>query len=214
MRHSRRTLCVTFAAILALGLAAPAAAQAEPADPSTDTSAIDAAELSDLIASDPEARFVSVAEAEEVFGVSQTEIVEPTTPDNARADSEVTPLHVWLGCDYSGKADWPHVTNNQASVHGYWVRNGGDCPSKNKVYVNLQALLCSSAGCTWRNQATDSGTFSAGSGTGYWATPHKTCKDTSLVGWRGEVEVDLAGMPDPVVYDYGVAKDLRCYPAA
>jgi hypothetical protein len=118
-------------------------------------------------------------------------------------------------CNYNGVADYPHVTNNEASVHGYWVVLSGSCPSTAKVTADLQALACSSLfGCTWITQDTRSGTYTPGSGTGHWATPHKACGYTATVGWRGRVDVDLTNWSDPSGYQYSVERDLACYPAA
>lgn len=117
-------------------------------------------------------------------------------------------------CTYKGVADHPHITANEASVHGYWIKKSGTCPSTAKVTVDIQALACSSVfGCTWVTQNTKSGTFLAGSGTGRWATPHHPCRNKNKVGWRGRVDVDLTNWNDPKGYDYSVEKDLACTPA-
>lgn len=180
--------------------------EAELTVPSTAASTSGASEISSQIASDPNARYVSVTEATEMFGFDPNENAESTEP-------EISPFDSWGGCDYEGRADYPHVTNFEASVHGYWIKTGGTCPSTATVTVDLQALLCSSFGCTWVTQETDAGTFKPGSGTGRWATPHKDCASSSLVGWRGQVDVNLTDWADPYGYDYGAAKDLNCSPA-
>lgn len=133
IKHPKKKVGLLFAAMLALGLVVPTAAQAEVAGPSTVTTTSDAPEVSSQIAKDPDARYVSVAEANEQFGyepIENTDSIEPV----------FSPYTSWWGCDYEGRADYPHVNNNQASVHGYWV---------------------------------------------------------STVGWRGQVDVDLADFADP-----------------
>jgi hypothetical protein len=121
---------------------------------------------------------------------------------------------VWAGkCEYTGRADYPHVTNREASVHGYWVRLSGSCPSTARVTVDLQAYACSNIGCIWITQNTAEGTFASGSGTGRWATPHKACASAREIGWRGRVDVDLTGKVDPFGYQYSAQRDLMCTPA-
>lgn len=126
----------------------------------------------------------------------------------------LAPATVASTCNYSGKADYPHVSSGEASVHGYWIKNSGRCPSTATVTVDLQARACSDVfGCVWITQSTASGTFTPGPGTGKWATPHKKCANSSTGGWRGRVDVDLTDWSDPSGYDYSVAVDLACSPA-
>lgn len=133
--------------------------------------------------------------------------------DSDVAVGTVTPNITAGKCKYDGKADHPHKSNNEASVHGYWVRLGGACPSTAKVTVDLSAYACASgSGCVWVTQNTKSGTFTPGSGTGHWATPHKGCSGASTVGWRGRVDVDLTNVSDPSGYQYSTAVDLACHP--
>ena len=175
----------------------PAAAQAESAGPTNVPE----------ISNDSGARYMSVAEAEKQFGYDPNEGTESPEP-------EISPYTSWWGCDYEGTTDNPHVTNNQASVHVYWVKTGGTCPETATVTVDLQALFCDMDGdCSWITQETDSGTYKVGPGSGKWATPHKDCAGSNLVAWRGQVDVDLTDFSDPYGYHYGRALDLNCYPA-
>lgn len=205
------------AAAFALTLIAPTAAQAQSAEPlPAPAPAAESAELSSRIASDPSMRYVSVAEAEAQFGFdSAAEIPAAEAPRADESEAPVmTPLNDWWGCGWDGVADWPHVTNGEASVHGYWVYNSGDCPATADVTVNLQALGCSNVGCTWITQASDTAAgVASGSGTGRWATPHKGCASSSPVAWRGEVFVGLSEFWHPYGASYGTAKDLNCAPA-
>lgn len=208
-RFARRTLSITGAA--ALTLIAALAPQAAFASTPNEATAPDSSEIQSLIANDPSMEYVSVAEAVEQYGfdpsAESTDLGEDTGP-------VVTPLNDWWGCGWDGVADWPHVTSGQASVHGYWVYNSGSCPSTADVTVNLQALGCSTFGCTWITQATDTATaVTPGSGTGHWATPHKTCANSNPVGWRGEVFVGLTDFWHPYGASYGTARDLNCSPA-
>ena len=113
----------------------------------------------------------------------------------------------------TGRADYPHVTNFEASVHGYWVVLSGTCPSTAKVTVDLRAVECTPFGCVWITQDTRSGTFTPGSGTGHRATPHKACANAKKVGWRGQVDVDLTGVNDPSGFQYSPEVNLACSPA-
>lgn len=152
----------------------------------------------------------------------------PATPANLRRVAATPPLDaglavvaplVWAGnCEFTGKGGNPHISTKwggrQASVHGYWVKISGTCPSTAKVTVDLQALACSSLyGCMWVTQNTDSGTYTPGSGSGKWATPHKPCANANRVGWRGRVDVDLTNVNDPSGYQYSPELDLDCSPA-
>lgn len=128
-------------------------------------------------------------------------------------EAEISALWTSGKCHYGGRADYPHVTKGEASVHGYWVVDSGKCPLTAKVEVTLQAYGCASGvGCGWINQNSASGTFGPGSGTGNWATPHKACLTIGKIGWRGRVDVDLSGQVDPLGYDYSAEKDLKCTP--
>lgn len=188
--------------ITLMGLAVPSGAWAATTPSSSDAT--------ESVLVDPGARYVTLEEAEQLYGVTEDEIVS----DTPEVQSDVvSPMSSWGGCDYEGVGDYPHVTRNQASVHGYWVKTGGTCPGTAKVTVDLQALLCGMGGCSWVTQNTDSGTFQPGSGTGRWATPHKTCANTNSVGWRGEIDVDLTNWADPYGKHYSPAKNLNCSPA-
>ncbi|GAD34527.1 Zn-finger domain associated with topoisomerase type I [Microbacterium sp. TS-1] len=204
MRNAKM-LGLVVASALAMMLAVPgaaSAAQVEPAPP---------ADVAAQIASDPELRYVTVAEAEALYGFDAD---AEDVPEPAATEPVVTPLWSWWGCDWRGKADYPHVTKNEASVHGYWVKDGGDCPATGTVTVELQALGCSQFGCTWITQATDVAPgVKPGSGTGRWATPHKACANNNLTGWRGRVDTALTDFYDPFGWDDGPAKDLSCSPA-
>jgi hypothetical protein len=206
MRLNKRMGPVASVAFL-LVLAASGPAHAAPTNLT-----IPASDMSGLIASDPGSEYVSIAEAKREFGFDPAvEELEPlVTPE-----PEVTPLWSWWGCDWRGVADYPHKTNGEAAVHGYWVRDGGDCPSTGTVTAQLQALACSSLyGCTWITQSTHTVKgVKPGSGTGHWATPHKRCASSSTVGWRGRVDTALTAFYDPFGWDYGAQKDLACSPA-
>jgi hypothetical protein len=163
-------------------------------------------ELYDTIVNSPGFHYAPGPETDEDTGTGPgfgTDLASPVmAPD------------VWAGkCEYTGRADYPHVTNREASVHGYWVRLSGSCPSTARVTVDLQAYGCSSVGCIWITQNSDEGTFAPGSGTGSWATPHKACASAATVGWRGRVDVDLSGKVDPFGYQYSAERDLMCTPA-
>lgn len=205
MRNAKM-LGLAAVSALALMMAVPgpaSAAQVEPAPPADDVAA--------QIASDPEMWYVSVAEAEAVYGFDAhaENVSEPVSTEPV-----ITPLVSWWGCDWHGQADYPHVTNNEASVHGYWVKDGGDCPATGTVTVELQALGCSQFGCTWITQETDRAPdVKPGSGTGRWATPHKACANNNSTGWRGRVDTALKDFYDPFGWEDGPAKDLNCSPA-
>ncbi|HWK20940.1 MAG TPA: hypothetical protein VNR37_09275 [Microbacteriaceae bacterium] len=206
---STKKLGLLFAAALAMVFIAPAAAQAATADSPPPATASDSSDLNSLIASDPNAEFVSLEVAEKQYGFDPyaADTTESTVP-------VVTPFYAWWGCDWDAVSDYPHVSSGQASVHGYWVYNSGDCPATATVTVNLQALWCSGMwGCSWYTLATDVaiGVY-PGSGTGHWATPHSPCATTSVVGWRGSVFVEPTDFWHPYGWTDGTPQNLSCSP--
>ncbi|KJL27162.1 hypothetical protein NFX31_14315 [Microbacterium azadirachtae] len=208
--RTKKKFGLAIAAAFALVIAVPAAASADSGEgaPPSDTS-----DLAAQIANAPDLRYVSVAEAVEEFGFDPSAPVE-STPSSDESGLVLTPMNEWWGCEWDGKADYPHVTNGEASVHGYWVYKSGSCPSTADITANLQALGCSSLGCTWITQATGTATaVTPGSGTGHWATPHKACANSNPVGWRGEVYVGLTNFWHPYGPSYGAQVDLSCSPA-
>jgi hypothetical protein len=213
MRRTALGIGLALTALIAAGTTVPAYA-ASPTDPATAISQQLAAGMSTdspsypALASSPGFHYVAATPA------NLQKAAATASASNAGA-AAVTPNVSAGSCNYNGVADYPHVTNGEASVHGYWVVLSGTCPSTAKVTADLQALACSSLfGCTWITQDTRSGTYTPGSGTGHWATPHKTCGSTATVGWRGRVDVDLTNWSDPSGYQYSVERDLACYPAA
>jgi hypothetical protein len=117
------------------------------------------------------------------------------------------------GCTFRQAIDDPHISSSTplaASVHGWWRRIGGTCPSLANVDVYLQAYWCDGWGCRWVTVASASRDVRAGGGAGNRVTARRTCKSTKSVGWRGAVDVDLIGIDDPPGYTYSVIKNLGC----
>lgn len=147
------------------------------------------------VLSNPNAEYVSVEEAKEIYDFVPLSLEESQS-----------------GLAYQSPTLQKH---GEASVHGYWIIDGGKCPSTATFTVDLQALLCSGLyGCVWITQTSATGKdVKPGSGTGRWATPHKACRNSNSVAWRGAVDTDLTNFADPLVKDYGPAKNLACSPA-
>jgi hypothetical protein len=120
------------------------------------------------------------------------------------------------GCTYRQAIDNPHISSTAppaASVHGYWLKVGGTCPSKANVDTYLQAYWCDQYGCRWIVVASNSGDVYPGGGSGRRVTARETCSSTSKrVGWRGYVDVDLIGVSDPPGYTYSDPVNLYCVP--
>lgn len=117
------------------------------------------------------------------------------------------------GCTYQQAIDDPHLSSGDTSVHGWWVKVSGTCPSKATVTVYLQAYFCGGGSCGWETLNHGQGDYYAGGGSGNRATARWTCSDTSpVVGWRGYVDVDLDGVSDPSGYTYSTIQNLPCYP--
>jgi hypothetical protein len=116
-------------------------------------------------------------------------------------------------CKYRQAIDDPHRSGGDTSIHGWWLKYSGTCPSKANVDVYLQAYWCDFLGCRWVTVASGSGDFYQGGGSGKWANARESCSSTArLVGWRGFVDVDLIGVSDPSGYTYSVIKNLYCSP--
>jgi hypothetical protein len=115
-------------------------------------------------------------------------------------------------CTYRQVLDDPHPSSGDTSVHGWWRRISGTCPSRANVDVYLQAYWCDVYGCRWITVASGSGDYRAGGGSGRRATARRTCSAASTVGWRGFVDVDLIGVDDPAGYTYSPIRNLACRP--
>ena len=118
-------------------------------------------------------------------------------------------------CTYRQAIDNPHISSTApraASVHGWWRRISGTCPSKANVDTYLQGYWCDQWGCRWITVASGSADVYAGGGSGNRVTARKTCSSTRTVGWRGFVDVDLIGVSDPPGYTYSPPVNLACSP--
>lgn len=118
-------------------------------------------------------------------------------------------------CTYRQAIDNPHISSTApraTSVHGYWKRVSGACPSKANVDTGLQAYWCDPYGCRWIEVAFDSGDVFAGGGSGKRITARDSCSRTTVVGWRGRVDVDLIGVDDPAGFTYSGPVNLNCAP--
>lgn len=135
---------------------------------------------------------------------AQTESADSSAAATATDTSEISSL-------IASDPDMRFAAGARDPAHGYWIYLGGSCPPTADVAVNLHALGCSSLGCTWITQATDTAVgVTPGSGTGHWATPHKTCANSNLVAWRGEAYTGLSNFWHSYGPDYGPAVDHSC----
>lgn len=112
-------------------------------------------------------------------------------------------------CKYNQSVDNVDVSV-QASVHGWWGKVGGTCPTKAKVTVYSQAYYCGLA-CGWVTVSVNSRTVKEG--TSKRANARVVCAGKKLVGWQGFVDVDLVGVNDPKGYTYGTKTNIFCEPA-
>ena len=119
-------------------------------------------------------------------------------------------------CTYRQAIDNPHISSTApraASIHGYWKRISGTCPSTANVDTYLQGYWCDRYGCRWITVASNSGNVTAGGGAGRRVTARRTCSSSARsVGWRGFVDVDLNGVSDPAGYTYSTIVNLFCSP--
>lgn len=137
------------------------------------------------------------------------------------SDSGVTPMAssgvITAGsCKYQQRTDDPHdpYPYTYVSVHGWWTKYSGTCPSKANVDPALQAVYCDSFGCYWKTVATGSVDYYQGGGSGQRSTGKEFCSRHQTVGWRGRVDVDLIGWSDPSGCTYTSGHDFPCYPSS
>lgn len=118
-------------------------------------------------------------------------------------------------CKYTQELDYPHTSDGDASIHGWFNKAGGTCP-KAKVSVFLQAWWCDSAGCRWVTVARsdpDAPAVYAGGGSANRVNARITCRaGSAAVSWRGYVDVDLVSVNDPSGVRYSDQKNLNCEP--
>lgn len=118
-------------------------------------------------------------------------------------------------CTYRQAIDDPHISSTArraASVHGWWRKISGTCPSRANVDTYLQGYWCDQLGCRWITVASASADVYAGGGSGNRVTARKTSSSTKRVGWRAFVDVDLIGVSDPPGYTYSPPVNLACSP--
>lgn len=120
-------------------------------------------------------------------------------------------------CTYSQVNDDPHISSTlprATSVHGWWMRQAGSCPATATVTVELQAYGCySGVICGWVTVATGQDIIMQGGGSVARVTARFTCvSTTSLVGWRGRVDVNLTGVIDPAGWTNSNIRDWTCSP--
>jgi hypothetical protein len=118
-------------------------------------------------------------------------------------------------CTYEQAIDNPHISSTAplaASVHGWWLKDAGTCPSQANVDVYLQGWWCDIYGCRWITVASGSADVYAGGGSGNRVTARRTCSSSKTVGWRGQVDVDLIGVSDPSGLTDSSIQNLACEP--
>ncbi len=110
----------------------------------------------------------------------------------------------WPGtsCQVIPESNYVHVSSNgvDASVHGWWLKKSGDCPSKIRVTVRLQARLCQGWYCWWETVSQKTAKVYAKK----HVPVHKRCDSTMTQGqWRAEV---TATIEIPWWFDKSVTK--------
>jgi len=120
-------------------------------------------------------------------------------------------------CTYRQAVDNAHPSSNPrgyASVHGWWKKRAGTCPSTADVDVYLQAAFCDTEGnCGWRTIASGNKDVKPGGGANNRANARNRCADDRTVGYRDTSTLILNGVSDPDGYTYSPGRDIACYPA-
>ena len=124
-----------------------------------------------------------------------------------------------LLCDHEGRTDDVHRSSNgrDVSVHGWWVKIGGNCPPKAKVWVELQAWRCRGWWIFWRcgwdgiDRSRPKDIYPGG-GSANRVNARHVCVSNSMVSWRAAVDVNIPGQPDPSTKFYSRTYNLACNP--
>jgi len=101
-------------------------------------------------------------------------------------------------CVYRTRGDDPHRSGDEVSVHGWWLRDSDNCPSRADVTVYLQAAWCQDPyGCHWTTLNSDSQRKRPGGGRGRRVTVRDSCFTYEWTYFRNVVDVDIPGERDP-----------------
>ena len=117
-------------------------------------------------------------------------------------------------CTYRQAVDNPHLSSGTTSVHGWWeTSTSSGCPAYSNVDTLLQAFYCNMRGCSYVTIASDSRDVLAGGGSGRRGNARNSCLNSSLISYRGAVDVDLINQNDPSGLTYSPEVGVNCYPA-
>ena len=117
-------------------------------------------------------------------------------------------------CTYRQAVDNPHLSSGTTSVHGWWeTSTSSGCPAYFNVDTLLQAFYCNMWGCSYVTIASDSRDVLAGGGSGRRGNARNSCLNSSLISYRGAVDVDLINQNDPSGLTYSPEVGVNCYPA-
>jgi hypothetical protein len=96
---------------------------------------------------------------------------------------------------YSANGDYAHVTNNQASAHGYWDWTSAGAPVRTAyVLIALQKYNASTG--QWVTVATASNPAQGnGSGSGRRTPVNFPCNGTAKTQWRSAVTANINMQP-------------------
>ena len=139
----------------------------------------------------------------------------PASPADSSYDLETSFSWPWTDCEHEGRADSPHKSQGQASVHGWWNALNEECPDKADVWVELWAYACGeiSGECGYV-KITRSSTrrIAPGGGRGKRATARHTCASVTSVTWIGRVDVDIPNEIDGSEKWWGPSNTISCSP--
>lgn len=115
-------------------------------------------------------------------------------------------------CTYRQAVDNPHLSSGTTSVHGWWeTSTTSGCPAYSNVDTLLQAFYCNMWGCSYVTIASDSRDVPAGGGSGRRGNTRNSCLNSSLISYRGAVDVDLINQNDPGGLTYSPEVGVNCY---
>ena len=142
----------------------------------------------------------------------------PASPAGSTSDGAASFSWPWTDCEHEGRADHPHKSQGQASVHGFWVvldDDEEDCPDKADVWVELWAYGCGeiSGECGYvKITRSPTKRIAPGGGRGKRATARHTCASVTAVTWIGRVDVDIPNEIDGSEKWWGPKNELSCSP--
>lgn len=141
-----------------------------------------------------------------VFGASLlSSLTMPAVATTQLAEQENAQEAPSATCLFDTKAENPHVSGLDVSVHGYWIDKSPGCAGIKAV---VTTTLESNNGGGWAARAVQQRTLGPG---GARASVARTpCVPGDFTAWRAVVDVDLIGLADDPLRQTSAEVSLSC----